>query len=121
MIALRMFMRASAPLLLPPPGPPRVSPDALAGCEKPCGSNDLEQRPREFTKPSPQAPPHLTVEFLCQGETQLRDPFWDGRRLLPTFVAQLLGQTMPDHTLQLSRTAYCREDPRIARLLDRKG
>ena len=121
MIALRMFMRASAPLLLPPPGSVRVSPDALAGCEKPCSSCDLEQRPREFTKPPPQAPPHPRVERVCQGETQGRDPFWDAPRLLPVFVAQLLGQAMPDREPPLPRTAYRYREPHIARLLDRKS
>lgn len=121
MIALRTLMRASAPLLLPPPASFRVSPKALAGCEKSCGSSDLEQGSREFTKPPPQAPPHLTVELVCQGETQGHDPFWDAPRLLPTFVAQLLGQAIPDRDPSLPHTAYRRQETRIARLLDRKS
>lgn len=120
MIALRLFMRASAPSLQPPAGRSRVSPEALAGCEKPCCSSDLEQGSREFTKP-PQAPPHLTAKLVCQGDTYGRDPFWDGPRLLPVFVAQLLGQVMPDRSPALSRNAYRSHEPCIARLLDRKS
>lgn len=121
MIALRISMRASAPLLLPPPGRSRLSPEALAGCEKPCASSDLEQGSREFTKPPPQAPPHLTVELMSQGDTCRRDPFWDAPRLLPVFVAQLLGQVMPDISPVPSRSTYRRHEPCVARLLDRKS
>ena len=39
--------------------------------------------------------PRLQVELVCQDETPRFDPFWDGPRLQPAFVAQLLGQVMP--------------------------
>ena len=37
------------------------------------------------------------MEPVCQSETQAFDPFWDAPRLSPLFVAQLLGQVMPEH------------------------
>ncbi len=67
-------------------------------------------------------PPRLQVELVCQDETTGRDPIRDAPRLVPTFVAQLLGQVMPDRReLVCVETAYGRAAPRQALLLDRKS
>ncbi len=54
------------------------------------------------------------------------DPFWDGPRLLPTFVAQLMAQAMAAPERRLAEialeTAYASLDfPRMALVLDRKS
>jgi hypothetical protein len=69
------------------------------------------------------APPPVRVELVCQSETQDFDPFWDGPRLLPVFVAQVLGQVMPERrdSAAMARTAYGNAAPRKALLVDRKS
>ena len=65
----------------------------------------------------------VQAESLYRDDTPRFDPFWDGPRLVPAFVAQLLGQAMPDRreTVMLE-TAYGRADSsRMALLLDRKS
>jgi hypothetical protein len=63
------------------------------------------------------------VERLCRDDTSTFDPFWDGPRLVPAFVAQLLGQVMPERReTVMVETAYGRAVlPRKALLLDRKS
>ena len=63
------------------------------------------------------------VEPVSRDETRAFDPFWDGPRLVPTFVAQVLGQVMPERrTIVAVETAYGRAaSPRMALLLDRKS
>lgn len=65
----------------------------------------------------------LRVEIVSRDETRTFDPFWDGPRLVPTFVAQVLGQVMPEPPTSVSvETAYGRAaSPRMALLLDRKS
>ena len=79
------------------------SPDADCGKEKPA--------------PAPQA------ECVCRDDTHRFDPFWDGPRLVPAFVAQLLGQAMPERRdAAMVETAYGRAvSPRKSLLLDRKS
>ena len=79
------------------------SPDADCGKEKPA--------------PAPQA------ECVCRDDTPRFDPFWDGPRLVPAFVAQLLGQAMPERRdAAMVETAYGRAvSPRKSLLLDRKS
>lgn len=81
----------------------RENPDADANRQKPA--------------PVPQA------ECVYRDDTQRFDPFWDGPRLVPAFVAQLLGQAMPDRRESvIIETAYGRAvSPRKALLLDRKS
>jgi hypothetical protein len=68
-------------------------------------------------------PPHLRVELVYQSETNSFDPFWDGPRLLPVFVAQVLGQVMPERrdVAAMAHTAYGSAAPRKALLVDRKS
>lgn len=65
----------------------------------------------------------VQVERLYRDDTCRFDPFWDGPRLVPAFVAQLLGQAMPERRESgILETTYGRADsPRMALLLDRKS
>src|ERR1700760_2955859 len=51
-----------------------------------------QDSPRQQEKSAPR----IQVELVCQDDTKAFDPFWDGPRLQPVFVAQLLGQVMPE-------------------------
>jgi hypothetical protein len=93
-------------------------------CEKTSGSSALGgEQPNldgEHEKPAPR----LQVELVCQDETPGFDPIWDAPRLLPTFVAQLMGQVMFERrdTRVSVETAYGSiRDPRMALLVDRKS
>src|SRR6478735_634722 len=46
------------------------------------------------------------ADAVCQGDTKRHDPFWDGPRLLPAFVTQVLGQAMQQERNRLTRPAY---------------
>ena len=92
-------------------------------CEKSSGSSALDQQPQDFNDEQKPASP-IQVELLCQDETPRFDPFWDGPRLLPAFVAQLMGQMGMDRRDQnvSVETAYGSvRYPRQALLLDRKS
>jgi hypothetical protein len=67
--------------------------------------------------------PRLTVELVSQDETQAFDPYWDGPRLVPAFVTQLLAQLTPGTNPRVAAaTAYgSAACPRTARLLDRSS
>lgn len=75
-----------------------------------------ERRDNEQDKPRPR--PRLQVELVCQGETKRHDPFWDGPRLTPLFVTQLLGQVMAGERNRLVRGAYGDAGAAEPRLLD---
>jgi hypothetical protein len=93
-------------------------------CEKSSDSSALGQEQADLNAENHKTPSPLRVELVCQDETSGFDPFWDGPRLLPAFVAQLIGQAMPDRrdigaTVE---TAYgSLFHPRKALLLDRKS
>jgi hypothetical protein len=59
----------------------------------------------------------LRVELVCQQETARHDPFWDGPRLVPVFVAQLLGQVLEQPARVTSVRAYAVSAP-VARVFD---
>jgi hypothetical protein len=66
------------------------------------------------------------LELVSQDETFDFDPFWDGPRLLPTFVAQVMAQAMavPERRdgAMVLETAYASIAlPRMALVLDRKS
>ncbi len=68
----------------------------------------------------------LQVELVCQDGTQGHDPFWDAPRLMPSFVAQVLGQAMARRMVQgeaprFADTRYAARPEACARLLDRKS
>jgi hypothetical protein len=91
-------------------------------CEISSGSSALGQQPQDFDADD-QKPAAIQVALLCQDETSDFDPFWDGPRLLPAFVAQLMGQMGVDRRGPVSvETAYgSARNPRQALLLDRKS
>ena len=96
---------------------------APRACEKSSGSSALDQQPQDFNDEQYRASP-IQVELVCQDETPRFDPFWDGPRLLPAFVAQLMGQREMDRrdTSVSVETAYgSARYPRQALLLDRKS
>ena len=68
----------------------------------------------------------LPLELVSQEETFDFDPFWDGPRLLPTFVAQVMAQAMAmpdrrDGTIALETAYASLAFPRMALVLDRKS
>ena len=101
-------------------GAPALS---LRAVKKPSASSALgHERPdadcdKERPAPAPRA------ACLCRDDTPGFDPFWDGPRLVPAFVAQLLGQAMPERRDGATvETPYGRAvSPRKALLLDRKS
>ena len=96
---------------------------APRACEKSSASSTLGQQPQDYELEE-QKPAPIQVELVCQDETPRFDPFWDGPRLLPAFVAQLMGQMGVDRrdTGMSVETAYgSARSPRRALLLDRKS
>jgi len=92
-------------------------------CEKSSASSTLGHQPQDFEAEEQKTAP-IQVELVCQDETPRFDPFWDGPRLLPAFVAQLMGQMGMDRrdTSMSVETAYGSiRYPRQALLLDRKS
>jgi hypothetical protein len=91
--------------------------------EKTSASNALNDEKQDLHGERRQAAAPLRVEHVCRDDTLRRDPFWDAPRLVPTFVAQLLGQVMPQRRESIPvETAYGRTvSPRKALLLDRKS
>ena len=62
----------------------------------------------------------IEVELVCQAETPRFDPYWDGPRLKPAFVAQLMGQVMPRGLLHAPALAYEPQAAPCAVLFDTK-
>jgi hypothetical protein len=92
--------------------------------EKSSASSALGHERQSFNQDGEKATPRLQVELVCQNEARTFDPFWDAPRLMSTFVAQVMGQAMPERrgTSVSAQTAYgsvrC---PRKALLLDCKS
>ena len=102
--------------LKPAPAPTRR-------CEKPSGSSALSRERQDFNPDDRKSALPLQIELLYQEDTPRFDPFWDGPRLMPTFVAQVMGQIMlerRDNSVSVE-TAYGSVQPRKALLLDRKS
>ena len=92
-------------------------------CEKSSGSSALGRQTQDFDDEGHKAAP-IQIELVCQDETPPFDPFWDGPRLLPAFVAQLMGQTAADrrdHGVSVETAYGSARYPRRALLLDRKS
>jgi hypothetical protein len=93
-------------------------------CEKASPSNGLNGKQRDARGGNQSSLTAVQLETVSQSETLRFDPFWDGPRLLPTFVAQVIGQAIPDrrdHGVSL-QTAYGSIDcPRKALVLDRRS
>lgn len=91
--------------------------------EKSSASSQLDSGPHDPNHQQEKPPPRLQVELLCQDETPRFDPLWDAPRLLPSFVAQVLGQAMPERRQADARlhTAYASADARFGLLVDRRS
>jgi hypothetical protein len=95
-------------------------------CEKPSSSSPLNGYRQESDSAGQSSITVLPLESVSQDETFDFDPFWDGPRLLPTFVAQVMAQAMaiPERRegATLLETAYASiAFPRMALVLDRKS
>jgi hypothetical protein len=95
--------------------------------EKSSPSKALHQQPPQTPPAQPKNPPRIQIELVSQSGTDGFDPNWDGPRLLPTFVAQVMGQVMnqvmPERRANVAlETAYgSARLGRMALLVDRKS
>ena len=91
--------------------------------EKASPSSALDRYPPPACETEDRAPRRGPLGLVCQPGTEAFDPIWDGPRLLPTFVAQVLGQVMPERRVCTSaETAYGTAPlGRMALLLDRRS
>lgn len=92
-------------------------------CEKASASSLLNGKRQDFDSGPQSSLGEVRAPTVCQDETPAFDPFWDGPRLLPSFVAQVMGQMMdaPNRRAGVSvETAYG-SIPRKALVLDRKS
>jgi hypothetical protein len=115
-------MRVNGPLDLIARGGVKTFADIARPVEKSSPSSHLGRQTPDFAQAGQKNPPRLQVELVCQDETRAFDPIWDGPRLMPSFVTQLLAQVMPDRRETVSvETAYGTAAPRQALLVDRKS
>ena len=90
--------------------------------EKTSAASGLGTQQQDDTRQQSKYTPRLQVELVCQDETPRFDPFRDAPRLVPAFVAQVLGQVMPERRDTVTvETAYGKAAPRQALLFDRKS
>lgn len=117
------FMRVTTPLENMARGGSKTFVAMPRIVEKSSASSALDMQNGEHDHGEEKASPHLRVELVCQSDTHAFDPFWDGPRLLPVFVAQVLGQIMPERrdVTAMAHTAYGSAAPRKALLVDRKS
>jgi hypothetical protein len=110
-------MSALTPIAATVSGSQKASAEALRAVGKANQSARSNGERQDAPRDPPKQRPHLQVEIVCQAETKAHDPFWDGPRLVPAFVTQLLGQVMPGERNRFVRGAYG-EAGASARLLD---
>lgn len=95
--------------------------------EKSCAASALHRDPQQAPHTIPKPLPRIQVELVSQHGTSAFDPGWDGPKLLPTFVVQVMGQVinqaMPERrSAAVLETAYgSARVGRMALLLDRKS
>lgn len=90
--------------------------------EKSSPASHLGREHHEAPEKQDKAIPRLQVELVSHSDTNRFDPFRDAPRLLPIFVAQVLGQVMPERRTPVAvETAYGTAAPRQALLVDRKS
>jgi len=96
---------------------------ASRAIEKTSPSSALHHYPPPAQETEETVAPRLQVGLVCQRGTEGYDPIWDGPRLLPTFVAQVLGQVMPERRVSTAvESAYgTARLGRMALLLDRRS
>ena len=114
-------MRVSGPLNPGASGSLKSSGLELRAIEKPSLSSHLNQQAQDRWKPEPKNIPSLPIEGVSHRETTAFDPLWDGPRLVPAFVTQVLAQAMPDtgEPDVTVETAYGTAAPRRSLLIDR--
>jgi hypothetical protein len=96
---------------------------AVRAIEKTNAASALDHYPPRAQESEESTPPRPQAGLVCHPGTDAYDPFWDAPRLLPTFVAQVLGQVMPERRLSpVVETAYgTARLGRMALLLDRRS
>ena len=116
-------MHAIVPILTGMSGGSRAPAVWPRGIQKASASSALGGEKPETDGDQAKPASENQVERLYRDETSRFDPFWDGPRLVPAFVAQLLGQAMPERReTAMIETPYGRAvSPRKALLLDRKS
>lgn len=116
-------MRAISPHDARLRGSAKASAVPARAIEKLSASSALKRERQDTHGKRKEASARLQVELVCRDDTPRFDPFWDAPRLVPTFVAQLLGQAMPQQRESIAvEAAYGRAaSPRKALLLDRKS
>jgi hypothetical protein len=104
-------------------GGSRASATPRRAIEKASASSALRREKPGTEKERKNSTPPLQVELVSRDDTDGFDPFWDAPRLVPAFVAQLLGQVMPEPRANVSvESAYGRAGcPRPALFVDRKS
>jgi hypothetical protein len=113
-----MVMSALTPIAATIKGSHRASGEATRAIEKSSQSAPSNGERHSASHEAPKQRPRLQVELVCQAETKSHDPFWDGPRLTPAFVTQLLGQVMTGERHMLVRGAYGAGEAGPAPLLD---
>ena len=88
-------------------------------CEKTSDSSQMDQGKPNLDADRRKGQPTLRVQLVSQNNTVQPDPFWDGPRLMPSFVAQLIGQVLPDGQGANLASYASLAAPRMALLLDR--
>jgi hypothetical protein len=116
-------MRAIVPAEIGISGASKAPATLRRAIEKTSASSALRREKPGAEKERKNSAPPLQVELVYRDDTTGFDPFWDAPRLVPAFVAQLLGQVMPEQRENVPvETAYGRAaSPRKALLLDRKS
>lgn len=91
--------------------------------EKCSPASTLHQERPHTSQGQSKPEPRTHVALASQTGTDSFDPNWDGPRLLPTFVTQVLGQVMPERRASVTvETAYgTARLGRMALLVDRKS
>jgi hypothetical protein len=91
--------------------------------EKSSPASSLHQERPHTSQRDTKTPPRIQIELVSRAGTECFDPNWDGPRLLPTFVAQVMGQTMPERrSSTVLETAYgTARLGRMALLVDRRS
>lgn len=114
-------MRVNGSLDPVPHGSFRSSAVELRAIEKSSLSSHLGQQAQHGKQPDAKNVPRIQVELVSHSETTAFDPLWDGPRLVPSFVTQMLAQAMPENSEPdiTVETAYGSAAPRRSLLIDR--
>lgn len=113
-------MRVNGPLDASVRGSFKSSALELRAIEKASLSGHLGHQAQQGGQPEAKNTSPIQAEIVSQRETTAFDPLWDGPRLVPSFVTQVLAQAMPDNEPDMTvETAYGTAAPRLSLLVDR--